>query len=233
MQKKHKIEDIDVKEVSLVDLPANRRRFLILKRSEKTMTIIELYKKLTGQDITADKLTAEQKAALETLALYDEAIPADMAKAIGEFVKIPEPAEEEPAEDLEKAGAKLSKDTISKLKQVAKAILELLPEDERDISKADPEEEKLEKIADKVVEKLVRAKASDKPDTKPDPKPTDKPEDEPDGNDTPDSEVAKQLKAFSDRLAVVEKAKGVKKGLEEEGDPPSDEDLWPSWKTNE
>jgi DNA-directed RNA polymerase subunit F len=229
MQKKRKLEDIVVKEVSFVDLPAIRRRFLICKRGESKMTIIEIYKKLTGQDITEDKLTTEQKAALETLAMYDEAMPDDMAKAVGEFVKIPEPPEEKP-EDLEKAGAKLSKDTITKLKGVAKAILELLPEDERDIAKADPEEERENRIADKVVEKLGLAKASEnKPkDDKPqDDKPGDKGEDD----KPPDSEVAKQLKAISDRLAVVEQAKGVKKGLE--GDGPgesSDEDEWPSWK---
>lgn len=230
MEKKRKLEDIDVKEVSYVDLPATRRRFLICKRGAKTMTIIEVYKKLTGQDITEDKLTDEQKKALETLAMYDEAMPDDMAEAVGEFVKISRPDEKPSEDDVEKAGAKLSKDTITKLKNVAKAILELLPEDERDVAKADPEEERENRIADKVVEKLGLAKASEDDKPKDDKPKDDKGEDSTEDDKSDDSEVAKQLKAISDRLAVVEQAKGVKKGLEgddgSENDP--DEDLWPS-----
>ena len=247
-----KLKDITVDEVSFVDVPANKRRFLFFKREDAheeedgkekpegviTMDkLIALFKSLTGQEITKEEIAKDDKLnqSLTALVSWDEDLPTEIIDAF-KTVNVAVQKKAEPAEKddqvvddiladylglldkVQKAGAKLSKDTISKLKEIASKINALLPEDER-FMKAEPKAE--EKILAALKDLSERIGKIEKGDGE---------TDEGDG----ETDVVKLLKAIDERLKVVEKNKGVKKGADNDGNDESgggsDEDPWPSIK---
>jgi len=245
-----KLKDITVEEVSFVDVPANKRRFLFFKREDAheeedgkekpegaiTMEkLIALYKALTGQEVTKEEIEKDDKLhqSLTALLSWDEDLPTeilDAFKTMNETVqKRAEPAaKDEPVVDdilsdyisllekVQKAGAKLSKDTITKLKDIAAKINALLPEGDRFMKVAPKPEERILDALKDISDRMGKLEKGDAEDEE--------------GDET---DIAKLLKAIDERLKVVEKNKGVKKGADNDGNDEGgdgDEDNWPSIK---
>lgn len=246
-----KLKDIKIDEISFVDVPANRRRFLLVKREDaheeeggkensggNTIMdkLIQLYKALTGQEITSEEIEKDDKLqqALTALESWDEDLPTeiiDAFKTMNETVqKKAEADTEEPVVDdilsdyisllekVQKAGAKLSKDTITKLKDIASKINALLPEGERFMKVAPNQEERILDALKDLSDRMGKLEKGDGEDDE--------------GDET---DVAKTLKAIDERLKVVEKNKGVRKGADNDGNDGNDEDggsgdedPWPS-----
>ena len=120
MQKKRRLYNIRVDEVSLVDKAANTRKFLIMKRDG-------------GEEVEVEEL----KKVLENI---EDALN-NLAKRIDgqdERLKSLEPT----AEELQKIGAKFSKATLARLKAIHSTMGELLSgitdgEDDSETKKAD------------------------------------------------------------------------------------------------
>lgn len=137
MAKPRRLYDIDVDEITLCASAANRKQFFIKKSKEKTVEkFIEILKgfvvdegddDFTDEEIAkAGALGKEPKATLEnalnTFAEYKESMPDELLAAAKIIVREAAFGHPVAKEDLEKAGAKLSKSTIA---QITKA-LELL-----------------------------------------------------------------------------------------------------------
>ena len=266
--------DIDVDEISLVDIPAIRKKFLIIKKDKKDMQktsetdqdnsdiknlikeeeskmneLIELYKKLTGDEedfsekesellkkLSSDAVNAI-KGALNILNKFKGDFSEELKDAVAVLAKYvvktypyPYPAKKSD-EDLEKAGKKISKDTLNAIKktigilngvlskgdETKKAISilsDLLSDEEKKaLKKTEEEDEKDEKInsaikeAAETVEKL--------------------------GKDL--EEKDKSISELTKRLETLEKAKGTKKQIEGQDEDDGDGDIkksdkpWPSF----
>ena len=266
--------DIDVDEISLVDIPAIRKKFLIIKKDKKDMQktsetdqdnsdiknlneeerpkmleLIGLYKKLTGDEedfsekesellkkLSSDAVNAI-KGALNILNKFKGDFSEELKDAVAVLAKYvvktypyPYPAKKSD-EDLEKAGKKISKDTLNAIKktigilngvlskgdETKKAISilsDLLSDEEKKaLKKTEEEDEKDEKInsaikeAAETVEKL--------------------------GKDL--EEKDKSISELTKRLETLEKAKGTKKQIEGQDEDDGDEDVkksdkpWPSF----
>lgn len=123
MQKKRRLFNIRVDEVSLVDKAANTRKFLIMKRDgEKEVEVEELKKVLENIEKAINDLS-------------------DRIGGQDERMKALEPS----AEELQKAGAKFSKATLGRLKTIHSTLGELLAgidfgdEDNSDVKKSSEE----------------------------------------------------------------------------------------------
>lgn len=88
------LRDADIEEISLVDLPANRKKFLFIKQKEKKMNLSEIYKSLTGKDMPESiekQIPAEHQNeivdALAVLEKYKEDFPEELAKAISALIE--------------------------------------------------------------------------------------------------------------------------------------------------
>ncbi len=137
MAKPRKLYDIDVDEITICASAANRKQFFIKKSKEITVEkFIEILKGFVvdeGEDDFTDEeiakagaLGKEPKATLEnalgTFAEYKESMPDELLAAAKIVVREAAFGHPVAKEDLEKAGAKLSKSTVA---QITKA-LELL-----------------------------------------------------------------------------------------------------------
>lgn len=103
MQKKRRLFNIRVDEVSLVDIAANTQKFLIVKRGEKEVTVEEVKKILENIEKALNDLGAKIEGQEER-------------------IKALEPSDDE----LKKAGAKFSKATLAQLKGAYQALGKVL-----------------------------------------------------------------------------------------------------------
>jgi len=187
MLKSRKMKDIKLKEVSLVDRPANLRPFLMYKqegkpdgsqllgnknanilKGENNMDprIANLIKKFFGdKEVKVEKselneaTIVEIEKALTTINEYREEMPNDLVAAIGMLgIQAGQGYNSvAKADDIEKKGAKLSKDTLNKLKAIIASAQALLPkeasEDDGDeTKKADEVEKMVKSLTDTVAE---------------------------------------------------------------------------------
>jgi len=278
--------DIDVDEISLVDIPAIKRKFLIIKKDkdmQKTSDkdqdnsdienlikegklemneLIEIYKSLTNdQENFAEeqiellkKLTPEAinaiKGALNILNKYKGDFSKDLQDAVALLAKYaakpypyPYPAKKSEEdfdkavqEAMEKAGKKISKDTLEAIKKAIKILndvfskgdetkkaisilSDLLSEEERKaLKKTDEEKER----ADKEKERDEKFDSAIKDATET----IEKLGKDLEGKDKSISELTK-------RLETLEKAKGTKKQIEgqdeDDGDVKKSDKPWPSF----
>jgi len=190
-----KIFDLDISEISLCKSPANKKKFFIKKSQEETMKeFIEVLKKFVAEeDEDAEKaLTKEQvakaekvgdkeakalKEALDIVGQYED-IPDDLEGAIMILVKQASFDYPEIEEEINKAGAKLSKTTQAQIKSALDHIKDgpkaieilktLLGEKVEDTKKADDNKE--ENLSAETLAKLEEyeelKKAKEKEDAK-------------------------------------------------------------------
>ena len=245
-----KLYDIDVEEITLCASAANRKTFFIKKSKEKTMDkFIEVLKgfmvdedddELTPEEIAkAEALAAEPKAvvenALNTFSEYKESMPADLLAATKILIKQASFVEPPKKEDLAKAGAALSKSTKAQLLKAleflkpspqAVAILQTLLGQE--VKKTDVDEggEQLSAETQAKLDKLEELEKAEKERIEKEQKEEVK-------------KAADKAKETDDRLAALEKQKGIKTSITDEGDDDKDkkkelkkeeeaEDLYPS-----
>lgn len=154
---------IDVEEISIVDVPANRFKFLLTKRGDTMKVFKEVFKELTGEDIKDEVLEKVDEKEVEKLESnlviidkYKDSFPGELSKAVSNIVvmaigNIPE-------ENVEKVGAKLSKETINKLNRIISDLKSLVGNIEDDT------EGKTEKADDSELAKTI-AKLTEKVDS--------------------------------------------------------------------
>jgi len=271
--------DIDVDEISLVDVPAIRKKFLIIKKDKKGMQksadedqddsdienlikegklemkeLIEIYKSLTNdqEDFTegqlellkklSDEAVNAIKGALNILNKYKGDFSKDLQDAVALLAKYaakpypyPYPAKKSD-EDLEKAGRKISKDTLEAIKKAigilnsllakgegtkeAISILsDLLSEEEKKaLKKADQEKERTdkEKERDEKFDSAIKGATETIEKLEKDL-----------------GEKDKSITELTKRLETLEKAKGTKKQIEgqdeDDGDVKKSDKPWPSF----
>lgn len=169
-----------------------------------------------------DEVVKSVNSALEVVTQYKADFPEDLEKAVGILAKQAglrcgyTVEKKENKEGLEKAGAKLSKDTLAKIQAAVKALEALqaiLPEAKEKSGKEDPE---LKKSIEELTKSIAQLEGK---------------------NDK--EELVKMVKDLSERIKTVEEGTGVKKGVEGQDDDDDDDDdkdkdkdkgkkLWPS-----
>jgi len=211
MPKHGKMKDIKVKEISLVDLPANKLPFLFYKRkghtmNEKVLKSLQTY--LGVEDIDFEKKVdnAEIEKALNLISEHYKAdFPEDLENAVGVLAKIAvNSCKEDDSEDIEKVGAKFSKDVIAKLKAVVEAVdalKSILPDVKEETKKSDGggETSELEKQIAELKESVAKLGTGKESDDK-----------------SSIAELTKTLKDVSGRLATIESGGAVKKSIEDQ-----------------
>ncbi len=152
--------------------------------------------------------------ALETVNEYKGDFPDDLKKAVGLIAMqsglyMPQKIEkkEDKKTDVEKAGAKLSKDTLKKIQDALLALKSILPELKANTEKSSGVEKSVEELR-KQIEQLENKEDDDTKD-----------------------ELTKTLAELTKRLETVEKGTGVKKSIESQDNNSSDNDgkKWPSF----
>lgn len=140
-----KILDIDVDEISVVDLAANRKKFFIRKGAVPMDELLKALQTFLGADVvTAESVkkaelteehAAEIKAAVDVLAKYKADFPDDVLAAVQTLTKSAFPARKDEPFNVEKYGAKLSKATVEDLKKIRDILNGLLPDLEAEAKK--------------------------------------------------------------------------------------------------
>jgi len=135
-----KLFDIEINEITLCKSPANRKKFFIKKMEEKNMTFIDKLKKflaeadedvestLTKEQVERiekldDKVQKEIEEKLDIVSQYED-IPDDLEDSIQFFVKKVSYDYPVVEEEIDKAGAKLSKTTQAQIKEALGYIKE-------------------------------------------------------------------------------------------------------------
>ena len=211
------------------------------KEVNKVDELIKLYKSLYKDEIAKDmkpemKTFAEEdikvlKNALDMFKKYRDDLPDELADEIVNLAKfaVSEYPKEEKKDDteVEKTGAKLSKDSLANLKKAIECLMSILPEeDQPEVKKADEKEvkveEKVEKKEEPKEEKADEAKEGFEKSLK-------------ELKESILEEITKgnkTVKDLTDRLEKVEEVKGVKKSVEEEAIDKDKEKVkkgnWPS-----
>lgn len=158
------LKEIDPDEISLVGVPAIRKKFIIIKRSQEMDEYIEILKSFHGEEEITDEVvealkagkmpeeaTKALKGALNILNKYKDDFPdaiLDAIKTLSKYAsygypekkgekseKEPDPVEFLEKLDLQKAGASLSKATIEKLNSIKTAIKSITDEIDKLIGK--------------------------------------------------------------------------------------------------
>lgn len=172
-----KMVNIELDELSLVDLAANRKKFFIKKHKETPMDLtdyIEVIKSFTGEEPTAEELAKAEELPKETISAVKAAVAAlnkvkddltpELASALKTLVKYAGygyPAQKSALTDeelvaavVEKSGARLSKTTVEQLLQIKKIVDALIGErEEKQKSKG------LDKLPPAVIAQLERLEA--------------------------------------------------------------------------
>lgn len=179
----------------------------------------ELLKSYFGEDVEIDFEKAEElsdkalnaiKGALKLVNKYKTDFPDDLKKAVGVLAKYAGYGYGYPAkkQDVEKSGAKFSKDTLEKLKKAIEALeaLKGVPPELKGETQKSNAEKQIEKLT-KSIEELENKK-----------------------DDESKVKLAKTLDELTERLKVVEKGTGIKKSVEGQDDDSNAEDRkWPSF----
>ncbi len=179
-----------------------------------------------GEDTEVDFEKAEESGAivkaLETVNAYRGDFPDDLQKAVGIVVKqagicdtiiskVMENQDKDAKDNddkkkMEKAGAKLSKDTLKKITDALAALKSIIPELKENTEKSD-----LEKAIEEMKNKIDGMEKKDEDNTK--------------------EKLTKTLEELTKRLETVEKGTTGKKGIEGQDDDDNtnkDEKIWPS-----
>ncbi|MBA7608430.1 hypothetical protein ES703_15607 [subsurface metagenome] len=248
-----KLFDIDVDEITLCGSASNRKKFFIRKQEKKMDEFIEELKKFMAEDDediegalekediekaekVPDAVMKAIKGALNILNKYKKDMPDDLLAVIKTLAKYATYGYPAKKEDLEKAGAKLSKTTrdqlakiLAFLKESPKAINMLKTLLGQEVEKAKGGEDGDEKLSEETLtklEKLAEFEQAEKERIEKEEK----------------EEAEKKKKDDEDvleRLEALEKKKGIKKSIDDpnEGDKKKvkkgadddeDEDQWPS-----
>jgi len=191
--------------------------------SDMEPKVKEQLQKYFGEDEKVDFEKAEESdvvvESLETVNEYQEDFPDDLKKAVGIIAKqagmYAPPVEPDKSESISKAGAKFSKETLTKLQTLiaaAKALEEVLPKEKEETEKADDGGNvELRKTIDGLTKKLEGLEKQE--------------------DDEAKSELKKTVKTLTERLETVEKGTGVRKsedGQDDEDDNKG-EKKWPSF----
>ena len=271
--------DIDVDEISLVDVPAIRKKFLIIKKDKKGMQksadedqddsdikdlikegklemngLIEIYKSLTNdqEDFTEEQLEFLKKLSDEAINAMKGALNilnkfkgdfsqelkdavAMLAKYVAKPYPYPYPAKKSD-EDLEKAGRKISKDTLEAIKKAIGILNSLL-------AKGEGTKEAISILSDLLSEE--EKKALKKADEEKERTDKEKERDEKFDSAIKDAtgtieklskgleEKDKSISELTKRLETLEKAKGTKKQIEgqdeDDGGVKKSDKSWPSF----
>jgi DNA repair exonuclease SbcCD ATPase subunit len=273
--------DIDIDEISLVDVPAIRKKFLIVKNKKEDMQnaidkdrgdsdiknlkekevlkveeLIKIYKNLTedNEDFSkeqlellkklSDEAVSAIKGALNILNKFKGDFSQELKDAVAVLAKYatkpypyPYPAKKSD-EDLEKAGKKISKDTLNAIKKAIKILSDAL-------SKGDETKKAITILSDLLSEE--EKKALKKTDEEKERDDKEKERDEKfdsaikEATETKEKlekslgEKDEKIADLTKRLETLEKAKGSKKqieGQDEEdgdGDVKKSDDPWPSF----
>lgn len=194
-----------------------------LKMDKKTIELLKAYLGLDEIKVEDLKQNPEDiNKAMSLINEYRADFPDDLKDAVGVIAKSIAPVEKadekkdtKEKDDVEKAGAKLSKDTLKKLTDALSALKSLIPEVKSKTEKSDDSEDKQDEVT-KALEDLVKSVEDiEKKQT-----------------DATESEALSLLKDLGKRLKVVEKASGGKKSIDGQDDDEDDvekgEKLWPS-----
>ena len=171
--------DLDVEEVSLVDVPASKKKFLLIKRREEMKELINLLKKFTGKEIEEEVFEGvdeKEKSQLEdnlmTIDKYRDSFPGELNKAVSGIVTaLVDYLAEEPEADVKKVGAKLSKDTVKKLRDIISQLESIIGTSETSEEKKTEKSEaggfdefvkKLETVLEKFEKKVSDTDSGDK-----------------------------------------------------------------------
>jgi len=245
------LKDIETTEISFVDKPAIKKKFLFFKQEksagksqagsktkQKKITgdkkmneeLIKLLKDYLGDEFDAeefekaeklsDKALNAIKGALKLVNKYKADFPDDLKKAVGVLAKYAGYGYGYPAkkDDVEKAGAKFSKDTLEKLKKAIEALEALkaaLPELKEQTEKSSTENSDIKKSIEEITKKIEAIEKGEQ--------------------DKEKDELTKTLKVLTERLEVVEKGTGVKKsikGQDSDDDDSKKDKLWPSFQAD-
>jgi len=155
LQKSTELRDMEIDEVSIVDAPANKRKFLFYKGAN-TMDIL----RMTDDDIA--KLDEEKQKAVKVLKQYSEVMPEEMSTAISALLKDDEPPAEEAQEKEETTG--LSDEERKELEGVRdriNAILEPQSEEEKKEAEVQKRWAKVDKIVS-MLEKSMTGESEEK-----------------------------------------------------------------------
>lgn len=247
-----KLKDIDVDEITLCESAANRKKFFILKSEDTMEEFIKQLKKfmapdeeegdeeqaLTEKDIEkaeklSDKAMTAIKGALNILNKYKADMPDDVLKAIQTLAKYASYGYPAKKEDIDKAGAKLSKTTrdqiqkaLDYVKESPKAIAVLKTLLGQEVQKTEPTDgDGDEKLSAETLAKLDRLAELEKAEAE-----RKKAEDDKKAQEDLDKKIEKKL----EEMGV--KSKGVKKSIDgqdedkDAGDKDTDEeeDKFPS-----
>lgn len=223
---------------------------------ENPLELEKDYEELVEEEMDGSQIEKAEKlkpsvskaiaGAMRILAKWKDDLPSDAKKALQLLSKLatgkyPYPApykkSEDEGEEMGKAGAKVSKHTATELAKAMKILEALLPEGFLKALEEEAGEQELGAMV-RDIHSMLKAGSSGKEENG-----SDKESDgegsgeEVEGEKGSESEILKTLNDISDRLKVVEKQKGVKKGLESDGGgggegegdgEDEEEDLWKS-----
>lgn len=213
------LTDMEIEEVSIVDKPANKRKFTIIKSEGLKMDekMIAIMKSVIG----TFKSEGDLQDAVDIIKQYADSLPDDLKGAVQHiFTKMVADSEAIAKADeiankaidekvaIELAGRKLSAKTKAELTAIQDKLTALLQEDELPET---PEAKMAKQVA--VLQKRIDDLEKGTPELVP----------------TPEDELKKQYEILLKRLEVVEASKGVKKELEAKPDA-AIVDEWPSLK---
>lgn len=150
-----KLKKISIEEVTLCGSAATKKKFYIKKENRTMEKFIELIKRFFGKDIEEEDIekaknlpeedAQELQEALTAIDGYEDEVDPEFFEAVQTIAKhaITKEKKEEPAEidfveelqDVEKAGAKLSKATIAQLKKIQEIINGMITTKEASVKK--------------------------------------------------------------------------------------------------
>jgi hypothetical protein len=169
--------------------------------NEKTLKALKKY--LGTDEIDFEKKVDEeeiQKAITLISEHYQDSFPEDLVNAVGVIAKCAASSYAVKTEDVAKAGARLSKDMIKKLKAIIEALAGLMPDESQFTSTkksdTDGETSELEKQIAELKEAIVKLDPAKKDDDK-----------------SSLTELTKQLKEVSESVSALEKGDATKKGI--------------------
>jgi len=208
-----------------------RTETFYLSKGDEVMNpeLVELLKEYLGDEFDAEKFEKAEKlsdkalnaikGALKLVNKYKADFPDDLKKVVGVLAKYAGYGYGYPAkkEDVEKAGAKFSKETLEKLKKAIEALEALkavLPELKEQTEKSGTENSDIKKSIEEITKKIEAIEKGKQ--------------------DGEKDELTETLKGLTERLEVVEKGTGVKKSIKGQDD---DDNLkkvnWPSFQASE
>lgn len=184
--------------------------------------IQELLKMYFGDDSGAIEKAAVKaediEKVLKTIEVYKKDFPDDLEKAVAVLARSAIWSLDVTAnEPVEKAGAKLSKDTISKLKAIIAAAQALLPKEASDdggVNKSDEDTSELQKTIAELTDSIAKIEKESKSAEK--------------------EELTKALEGLTARLVAIENSTGIKKTVDgqEDNNNTSGNVKWPSFQVN-